>query len=121
LVAGLGFGLVIAPLNAAVLDRVVPTERATAAAWLTMARLIGMLVGAALLTSQGLGRFYARAGSIEFGTTEFEALVQQAQVSTFREVFIAGAVVMLLAAGASALLRTAERRPRGEGSSRPSG
>jgi MFS family permease len=108
LLAGFGFGLVIAPLNSAVLQRVGASERATAAAWLTMARLIGMLIGAALLTSQGLGRFYARAGSIEFGTPEFEALVQQAQVSTFREVFIAGAVVMLVAASVAALLA---RRP----------
>jgi MFS family permease len=104
LLAGFGFGLTIAPLNDAVLQRVAAAERATAAAWLTMARLIGMLVGASLLTSQGLGRFYARAGSIEFGTAEFEALVQQAQVSTFREVFIAGFVVMLAAALVAALL-----------------
>jgi MFS family permease len=113
LLAGLGFGLVIAPLNTAVLQRADATERATAAAWLTMARLIGMLVGAALLTSQGLGRFYARAGNIEFGTPEFDALVRQAQVSTFREVFIAGAVVMLVAAALAALL--AQRRSTAAG------
>jgi hypothetical protein len=56
-----------------------------------------MLVGAALLTSTGLGRFYARAGAVSFDSPEFAALVSEAQVTTFREVFIAGAVVMLLA------------------------
>ncbi|MGE3412976.1 MAG: MFS transporter [Dehalococcoidia bacterium] len=98
LVGGFGFGLVIAPFGAAVLQHVADAERATAAAWLTMSRVIGMLIGAALLTSEGLGRFYAKAGNVEFGSPEFEALVAQAQVSTFHEVFVASVVVMLVAA-----------------------
>ena len=97
LVGGFGFGLVIAPLSAVVLQRVGDSERATASAWLTLSRAVGMLVGAALLTSQGLGRFYARAGSIEFDSPEFEALVQSAQVSTFREAFIGAALMMAVA------------------------
>ena len=111
LVGGFGFGLVIAPLSAAVLQRVAEGERATAAAWLTLSRVVGMLVGAALLTAQGLGRFYARAGSIEFDSPEFEALVRSSQVSTFREVFIVAAVVMA-AAGRAGLARRS-RRARG--------
>lgn len=103
LVAGLGFGLVVAPLGTAVLQHVDEAERATAAAWLTLARVTGMLAGAALLTSQGLGRFYARAGSATFGSPEFEALVATAQVDTFREVFLGGAATMF-AAGLVALL-----------------
>ena len=103
LVGGFGFGLVIAPLSAAVLQRVGEAERATAAAWLTLSRVVGMLLGATLLTTHGLGRFYARAGSIEFGSPEFEALVRSAQVSTFQEVFI-GAAVVMAAAGALAWL-----------------
>ncbi len=104
LLGGFGFGLVIAPLGAAVLQHVDESERATAAAWLTMSRVLGMLVGASLLTSQGLGRFYAKAGSVEFDSPEFDALVKQAQVSTFREVFIAAIVVMLIAALVSWLI-----------------
>lgn len=98
LAGGFGFGLVIAPLSAAVLQHVNESERATAAAWLTMSRVLGMLIGAALLTSQGLGRFYAKAGSVEFGSPEFETLVAEAQVSTFREVFLVAIIVMLAAA-----------------------
>ena len=109
LVAGLGFGLVIAPLSAAVLQRVGDAEHATAAAWLTLSRVVGMLVGAALLTSRGLGRFYARAGSIEFDSPEFDALVRSAQVSTFREVFIAAAVVMTVAGALAWLVGRGER------------
>ena len=98
LIGGFGFGLVIAPLGAAVLQRVDDAQRATASAWLTLSRVTGMLIGAALLTSSGLGRFYARAGSLEFGTPEFTRLVAEAQVTTFREVFIAAAALMLAAA-----------------------
>ncbi len=98
LVGGLGFGLVIAPLAAAVLQHVDEAHRATASAWLTLSRVTGMLVGAALLTSTGLGRFYARAGSLDFESPEFTLLVAEAQVSTFREVFIAAGALMLAAA-----------------------
>ena len=98
LVGGFGFGLVIAPLTAAVLQRVDDDHRAAASAWLTLSRVTGMLVGAALLTSTGLGRFYARAGSIAFDSPEFETLVAEAQVETFREVFIAAVAVMLVGA-----------------------
>ncbi len=104
LVAGLGFGLVLAPLASAVLSRVGEGERATAAAWLTLARVAGMLVGAAVLTSSGLGRFYARAGTVEFGSPDFEDLVRAAQVDTFREIFLAAAAVLVVAAALCTML-----------------
>jgi uncharacterized membrane protein YphA (DoxX/SURF4 family) len=105
---------VIAPLSAAVFQHAGESERATAAAWLTLARVIGMLLGAALLTSRGLGRFYARAGSIEFGSPQFEALVQTAQVSTFQEVFAASAVVMLVGGGLALLIGRGDREQPAE-------
>lgn len=98
LVGGFGFGLVIAPLSAAALQRVGEEERATAASWLTLSRVAGMLIGAALLTSSGLGRFYARAGTIDFDSPEFDALILEAEVTTFREVFVIAAVAMVIAA-----------------------
>ena len=73
-------------------------ERAVAASWLTLARMVGMLVGTGLLTSHGLGRFYARAGSIEFGSPEFAELVTEAQVSTFHEIWVVAAAVLVLTA-----------------------
>ncbi|MEX2372650.1 MAG: hypothetical protein WD800_02500, partial [Dehalococcoidia bacterium] len=114
LLGGFGFGLVIAPLAAAVLQRVDEAYRASASAWLTLARVTGMLVGAALLTSTGLGRFYARAGSVGFDSPDFQRLVAEAQVTTFREVFIAGAIVMLLAAVASWFIGRGARESRAD-------
>lgn len=111
IVAGLGFGLVLAPLASAVLARVAEGERATAAAWLTLARVAGMLVGTAVLTSSGLGRFYARAGAAEFGSPGFAELVRAAQVDTFREIFIAAGVALVVAAVLCLLLG---RTPRAE-------
>ena len=97
-VGGFGFGLLIAPLGVAVLSHVRDEERAVAASWLTLARMGGMLVGTGLLTSHGLGRFYARAGSIEFGSPEFAELVTGAQVSTFHEIWVVAALVLVLTA-----------------------
>jgi MFS family permease len=115
LVGGFGFGLVIAPLSAAVLQRVGEEERATAASWLTLSRVTGMLLGAALLTSSGLGRFYARAGTIDFDSPEFDALILEAEVSTFREVFVVATVAMVVAAALAWWIgrgdRDAEREP----------
>jgi len=109
LVGGFGFGLVIAPLSAVVLQHVGEEERATAASWLTLSRVVGMLIGAALLTSSGLGRFYARAGTIDFDSPEFDTLVLEAEVSTFREVFVVAAVAMVVAAAIAWWIGRGER------------
>ena len=109
LVGGFGFGLTIAPLGAAVLQRVDEGHRAAASGWLTLSRVTGMLVGAAVLTSTGLGRFYARAGTIEFDSPEFAALVAEAQVETFREVFLVAAAVMLAGGALARFIGRGER------------
>jgi MFS family permease len=93
LVAGLGFGLIIAPVNTASLAEAPDTDRATVASLLTVARLIGALVGVALLTTRGLGGFYADAGTISLDTPGYEDLVRGLQVGAFRDTFIAAAIV----------------------------
>ena len=103
-IGGFGFGLVIAPLGAAVLLHVGEGERATASGWLTLSRVSGMLIGTALLTSTGLGRFYGRAGEIAFDSPEFNDLIRAAQVETFHEVFVAIAIILAAAAAISTLL-----------------
>ena len=114
LLAGFGFGLVIAPINAAALGETVEEERATMASLLTVVRLLGALVGVALLTSRGLGSFYAEAGLIPLDDPRFEALVVGVQVETFHEVFLFTGVICLLSVLPALALGTRERGTRGD-------
>jgi MFS family permease len=97
LLTGLGFGIVIAPISAAVVNAVAPHQRATASALLVVMRLVGMLIGVALLTSRGLGQFYQRAGTIPLDSPEYRRLVTDFEVGTFSDTFLAAAVVCLIA------------------------
>ena len=96
LAAGFGFGLVIAPVNTAVLGEVEEGERATVAALLTVMRLLGGLVGVALLTTRGLGSFYIEAGRIPLDDPRFADIVRDLQVDAFQATFAVTALVCLL-------------------------
>jgi MFS family permease len=95
LAAGLGLGLVIAPINSSVLDQVGDGERATVSSLLTVMRLIGGLVGVALLTTKGLGGFYAEAGLIPLDDPRYADLLRGLEVSAFRDTFLAAGLVCL--------------------------
>ena len=61
-VCGFGFGLALAPVNAAILASTDPDVHGVSTAMVVVARMVGMLVGISALTTIGLRRYYAEAG-----------------------------------------------------------
>ncbi len=61
---GLGFGLAIAPVNAALLDHTEGPVHGVASALLIVARMVGMLIGISALTTIGLHAFYDASAAI---------------------------------------------------------
>jgi MFS family permease len=97
MLTGLGFGLVIAPISASVVNSVAEHERATASALLTVMRLVGMLIGVALLTSRGLGHFYQLAGGVALDDPNYKAQLTGLEVSSFQGTFLWASGVCLTA------------------------
>jgi len=108
--AGLGFGLVIAPLAAAVLDIARSSRHGLAASLVVMVRTLGMLLGLSVLSAYGVHRFYQLfnsgpplrliPGSPEFAAQKaaFDARVTSALVAEYHAIFTVAAVVCAVAA-----------------------
>ena len=113
LVTGLGFGLALAPVNAALLATTEHAVHGVASALLVVARMVGMLVGISVLTTLGLRRFYAEqedlpapfevCGEGVSRCAEFTTLVQEAGVAQLQTVFT-GAAAISAAAGLLAVV-----------------
>ena len=98
--AGLGFTLADASLYATIMEGVEAGRRASATAVLQVFQTLGMVVGMALLGSEGLGRFDQRAGAL-FSQSLFEITEEdliEVVRQTMDETFFVAAVLMAAAA-----------------------
>ncbi|MBI2855755.1 MAG: MFS transporter [Chloroflexi bacterium] len=86
--AGLGFGLVIAPIFVTAMDAGPPDYQATSASLVTVARMIGMALGLAALSAWGMDRFLTlTAGLPSPLAKEYASELNQASIALFREFF----------------------------------
>jgi MFS family permease len=105
--AGLGFGLALAPVNHAVLAAAPAEVHGLASAATVVARMIGMLVGISVLTGIGLRRYYTEQADLppvqevcDGGSRcdAFSTLLQSAGIAQEHAVFIGAAGSALIAA-----------------------
>jgi EmrB/QacA subfamily drug resistance transporter len=109
---GVGFGLVIAPTSAAVVDAAPADRRGTAASVVMVLRLIGLSVGLSALTAWGLFRFNQLRSDLvlpPFDDPGYADALQAAQAelttSALAETFLAAAVVVLIAMAVAMTMR----------------
>jgi MFS family permease len=111
-ICGFGFGLALAPVNAAVLAATDHSVHGLATASVVVARMVGMLVGISALTTIGLRRYYAEQKDMpgvrdvcdgKSRCKEFTLLLKEAGIAQEHTVFL-GAAVCAVVAGVLALV-----------------
>lgn len=108
LLAGLGFGLALAPLNSALLAATDAAVHGLASAFAVVARMVGMLVGVSALTEIGLHQFYSASAKLPLATTvcghgltscpAYDDRLQAAVISQISVIFAGAAVCAVIAA-----------------------
>ncbi|GAB2878446.1 MFS transporter [Nocardioides pacificus] len=109
---GFGFGLALAPVNAAVLATTADAVHGLSSAMVVVARMVGMLVGISALTTLGLRRYYAEQADLppirevcggSSRCDEFTLLLKEAAIVQEHTVF-QGAAACAVVAGVLALV-----------------
>ena len=110
---GFGFGIVLAPVNAALLATTPDEDHGVASALLVVSRMVGMLVGISALTTIGLRRYYSMesqlptpnevCGDNSTRCAEFAKLVTEAGISQLHVIFAGAAICAFIAAACSVI------------------
>ncbi|GAA1139747.1 MFS transporter [Ornithinicoccus hortensis] len=100
--AGLGVGLAIAPVNDAALADAVEHAHGTVSSLVVVARMVGMVVGLALLTAVGLRRFHEAVAALP-DPGDSNAVLDAAVVQV-HTVFLGAGICSVVAAAVAVLL-----------------
>lgn len=121
IVAGLGFGLALAPVNAILLEHTADAVHGLASALVVVARMVGMLIGISALTTIGLRAFYAATrdippaqdlcGGAAAACQAYRDAVRDAGITQLHTVFAGAALCAAVAAVLALILLRAPRRP----------
>jgi hypothetical protein len=115
---GLGFGLAIAPVNAALLEHTDGAVHGVASGLLIVARMVGMLLGVSALTTIGLRAFYDASSRIPSaadlcGTATvcdaYRDALRDAGITQLHAVFVGAAVCAVVAAVLALVLLRPDR------------
>lgn len=110
---GLGFGLAIAPVNAALLEHTAPDIHGLASALLVVARMVGMLIGISALTTIGLRAFHRAAGRVpsveelcgeSSACPAYTGALRDAGIVQLQAVFTGAAIAAFIAAALALIL-----------------
>ena len=98
-VAGLGFGLVIPPIGVSALSAAPSDYWGAAASLVTASRMLGMALGLAALSAWGIERFYSLTADVSIGSNfeETEAILIEAGVTVFQNLFMISGFLSLIA------------------------
>ena len=111
LIAGFGFGLVIAPVAVSALESASDDYQGTAASVVVMSRMLGMTLGLAALSAWGVQHFQVLtaglevplplsgqvANAFEARATEYAANINAAGLKLFQTFFLAASIISLVA------------------------
>ncbi|MCH9016773.1 MAG: MFS transporter [Chloroflexi bacterium] len=111
LIAGFGFGLVIAPITVHAISSAGEDYRGTAASLVVVSRMMGMTLGLAALSAWGVQHFQALTAGLQFPlplpgeaasifearAAEYSANVNAAGLELFQRFFLTASIVSLLA------------------------
>jgi MFS family permease len=98
LLAGLGLGLVIAPVTAATLRATDPSQHGVSSSAVVVGRMLGMLIGIAAAAAWGLHRYQQLTANLNVPLSRTETIVYNRRLrvalwTEYHEVFVISAVI----------------------------